>query len=88
MAAIVDPNRSVPLDSVGGSGLSAVVAVDSDGCEHLGVVHRAAHGNPASGFSRAVPDHEHEGAWPIPEPSKSTDQGTDGLGRRVMRWPK
>lgn len=74
--AIIDPNRSVALDSAGGSGLSVVVAVDSDGAEHWGVVHRAAYGIPTLGFSRAVPEHEQLGEWRIAEPSDPT-----------MRWP-
>lgn len=80
--AIVDPARSVPLDSVGGAGLSVVVAVDADGVEHLGVVTRAAHGDAAAGFTRGVPDHERGGPWRIPEPSEPTD-----LGHRAMSWP-
>jgi hypothetical protein len=62
--AIVDPNRSVQLDSVGGLGLNVVVAVDKDGCEHWGVIDRSGCGNPATGFSMGSP--EHEGVGPLP----------------------
>lgn len=83
--AIVDPARSVPLDSVGGSGWTVVVAVDVNGDEHWGVVDRACYGNPALGFTRATPDHERLGAWRISEPKS---EPTDGhLGHRAMRWP-
>lgn len=72
--AIVDPNRSVQLDSVGGCGLNVVVAVDRDGVEHLGIVDRRTFGNPASGFSMASPIHEQLGELPPDVQQRIADQ--------------
>jgi hypothetical protein len=59
--AMIDPNRSVALDSVGGAGWTVVVAVDHNGDEHWGVVDRAGYGNPTIGFTRDTPEHENLG---------------------------
>jgi hypothetical protein len=63
--ALVDTYRSVDLDDVGGQGLTVVVAVSSDGCEHLGVVERQQLGAEGAGFTRNVPEHESFGPLPI-----------------------
>ena len=61
--AIIDRRRSADLDDVGGAGWTVAVAIDSDGAEHLGVIHRSAIGNPNIGFGTGcTPAHEQLGA--------------------------
>jgi hypothetical protein len=60
--AIIDRGRSVKLDDQGGAGWTLAVAIDRDGAEHLGVVHRTAIGNPHAGFGMGCgPAHEQLG---------------------------
>jgi hypothetical protein len=60
--AIIDRHRSAHLDDVGGAGWTLAVAIDTDGAEILGVIHRSAIGDRTAGFGMgSTPRHEETG---------------------------